>query len=483
MQPVLKNSKWKLGWIAGIILAGLFMVKLGFIIMSTLPKQANLLFITLDTLRPDHLNSYGYKRATSPSIAELEKDSFVMDNAFTVATNSAPSHATLLTGLYPAQHGLEDNGQQINEETLTLAETLSQEGYDTAGFVGYFALSEESGLNKGFKVFEFNPIASHDHDDKEPEDDLKGFDAVLTWLKSWRQTPEKSPFFVWMHVQNIHESYDPPAPYNSMFKSISEPQALAGFEGDFDVRCANDLAKAWRAGILPKHLLEEAVALYDGEIRLVDDQLGRIIEFLKSSGVYDDTVIVIVSDHGEILFEQFENKFYKQGPGHTARYSDASIRVPLILKPARFHDFKKTPRIQQMVSTVDMVPTLLELLGLPIPEFMPGEPLVAEMREPGRTATSKKIFFHEKPYGVQYTGVRTEHWKFVHKNDKGHESSLLIDLLNDPAESHSSDSSEKARQLKADLGEWKKGYQSINYSQNFSKEMRQALKEGGYIRE
>ena len=144
-----------MGWIAGILLAGLVAFKLISIITGPSPKRANLLLITLDTLRHDHLNIYGYQRATSPSLSELAKNSFVLDKAFTVATNSAPSHATLLTGLYPAQHGLVDNGQRINEETHTLAETLRQMGYDTAGFVGYHALSEESGLDKGFQVLSF----------------------------------------------------------------------------------------------------------------------------------------------------------------------------------------------------------------------------------------------------------------------------------------------------------------------------------------
>jgi len=474
-----------MGWIAfsGILLAGLFALKLIAIITDPGSKRANLLLITLDNLRHDHLNVYGYQRATSPSLSELAKNSFVLDKAFTVATNSAPSHATLLTGLYPAQHGLVDNGQRINEDTHTLAETLRQMGYDTAGFVGFHALSEESGLDKGFQVFEFHTIASHDHDEKEPGDDLKGFDAVTDWLESWAQADKKSPFFVWMHVQNIQESYDPPAPYNSMFRKISEPQPLVGgFEGDFDVRCANDLDKAWRAGILPPHFKEEVIALYDGEIRLVDDQLGKIFALLKSFGVYEDTVIVVVSDHGEVLFELYENGFYWMGPGHTARYSDASIRVPLILKPAGFHQFEKTPRLAQMLSTIDLVPTLLELLGFQIPADLPGESWVPAMRQQGSTP-QEIIFFHEKPYEVEYSGIRTDQWKFVHKNEKGVESSLLIDLVNDPEENRSADSLSKAREMEVVLEEWKKENLSITKTREITEAMRQALKEGGYLRQ
>ncbi len=481
MKPVAKNSKWIA--CSGIILAGLVAFKLVSIITDLPSKRANLLLITLDTLRPDHLNIYGYQRATSPSLSELAKDSFVLDNVFTVATNSAPSHATLLTGLYPAQHGLVDNGQRITGETTTLAETLRQTGYDTAGFVGYYALGEESGLDKGFQTFEFHPIVSHNHDEKEPGDDLQGFDAVARWLESWGLADEKSPFFVWMHVQNIHESYDPPAPYNSMFRKISGLQTLEGFEGKFDVRCANDLLKAWRAGILPPRFKEEVIALYDGEIRLVDDQLGQIFAMLKSFGVYKDTVIVVVSDHGEVLFELYENDFYKKGPGHTGRYSDTSLKVPLILKPAGFHQFKKTARLPQMLSTIDLVPTLFELLALQVPANLPGESWVTAMRQPGSAPTRRKIFFHEKPHGVEYAGIRTDQWKFVHKNAEGIESSLLIDLVNDPEENRSADSLSKAKEMEAFLEEWKKENLFITQTREVTKAMRQALKEGGYLRQ
>jgi arylsulfatase A-like enzyme len=481
MEPVIKNNKWKAGWIAGIILAGLFAFKLFSIITDPIPAKPNLLLITLDTLRPDHLNVYGYQRATSPSLSRLAENSFVFEKAFTVATNSGPSHATLLTGLYPAQHGLLNNGQKI--QVPTLAETLRQRGYDTAGFVGYYALGEESGLDKGFENFEYHPIASHEHDEKK--DDLKGFKAVTGWLESWAQTPvdSRSPFFAWMHVQNIHESYDPPPPYNAMFGKISSLQSLEGFEGKFDVRCANDLAKAWRSGIFPPHLKNEVIALYDGEIRLVDDQLGKIFTMLKSVKVYEDTVIVVVSDHGEVLFELYENGFYKKGPGHTARYTDASIHVPLIIKPAKHHKFDSKPRINQMVSTLDLVPTLLELLSLPVPSELPGISLVKLMRQPNITRTSGKIFFQENPSGVEYTGIRTEDWKFVSKTKKGIKSTLLIDLKNDPDENRSLKSIAKIKEFETTIQELKINMQAINRNEEMTEEMRQALREGGYLRE
>jgi arylsulfatase A-like enzyme len=485
MEPLSNDSKITIRWIAfiGLLMASLFALKLNSIFTGMLSTRPNLLLITLDTLRPDHLSVYGYKRETSPSISKLAKDSIIFDKAFTVATNSGPSHATMLTGLYPPQHGLVDNGQRILKEVPTLAETLSQSGYDTAGFVGYHALNRESGLDRGFQHFEFNPIANHEHDEKKLEDDQKGFVAVADWLESWVTTPEKHPFFVWMHVQNIHESFDPPPPYSTMFGEISGLQIIEGFKGIFDIRCAADLDKAWRAGILPSHFKEEATSLYDGEIRLVDDQLGLIFKQLNSYGIYDETVIVVVADHGEVLFELYKNKFYKQGPGHTARYTDDSIQVPLIIKPMAHDDFDKEQRIKQIVSTIDLVPTFLELLGIPGSSGLQGASLVPVMRQPNSARTRGKIFFHERPDEVEYAGIRTDQWKFVTQIKKGRKRSLLIDLVNDPKENHFANlkSMGKVGELEVALKEWKKNMRPINKRTEMTEEMRRALKDGGYL--
>ncbi len=489
MKLIYKKSIIILITFIGIFSASFIAIKINSIIneTATIPKQPHLLLITLDTLRPDHLNIYGYQRDTSSAISDLAKDSFVFENAFTVATNSGPSHATILTGLYPSQHGLMDNGQAINPSIPTLAGILKERGYETAGFVGYHALNEESGLDKGFQSFEFIPIASHDHDEKDSEDDLEGFKAVNTWLMSWVQSDEKPSFFVWMHVQNIHESYDPPPPYNTLFKKISLPQPLKGFEEEFDVRCANDLANAWRKGIFPAHLKEDVIALYDGEIRLVDDQLRKIFAMLKSSGVYDDTVIVILSDHGEILFELYENGFFKKGPGHTARYSDAATRIPLIIKPAGVSQNDSVSRPSSLVSSIDLAPTILELLNQKPAPWMSGISLVPLMGRPDSSKPSQKIFIHESPYGTEFLGLRSKNWKLVIKNDEGIEAKILVDLQNDPDEHRNvfSENSQKGDDLEKLLKSWKRKNKSVNLSlhREMSEEMREALKNGGYIRE
>ncbi len=487
MKPVQKKPLVVLLALAGILTAGFISFKLNSIIneTKTLQRRPNLFLITLDTLRPDHLNIYGYSRKTSPAISELAKDSFVFDNAFTVATNSGPSHATMLTGLYPLQHGLMDNGQAIKPNIPTLAGILKERGYETSGFVGYHALNDESGLDKGFQNFEFIPIASHDHDEKDLEDDFKGFEAVKNWLSSKVQEEKKAPFFVWMHVQNIHESYDPPPPYNTLFRDISPPQPLKGFRGEFDIRCVNDMAYAWRKGILPPEMKEEVIALYDGEIRLVDDQLKQIFEILKSSGAYDETVIVILSDHGEIFFERYENDFYKIGPGHYGRYSDAVIRIPLIIKPTGGRASLSRPA--SLVSTIDLAPTILELLNQEPKSWMPGKSLVPLMNQSGVSNSNQKIFINESPFETKFYGVRSDKWKLIIKNDEGKESKLLIDIQNDPKENSNvlSGNLQSVKELEEILESWKIENKSVDgsVSKEMSEGMRQALIDGGYIRD
>jgi len=375
----------------------------------------------------------------------------------------------------------------MNKEIPTLAGILKNQGYETAGFVGYHALNEESGLNKGFQLFKFLPIVGHDHDEKILEDDLEGFTAVNDWLEARAQGEKKSPFFVWMHVQNIHGSYDPPAPYNTLYKKIPDPGPLKGFKGEFDLRCANDLAKAWRRGIFPSSWKDKVIALYDGEIRLVDDQLKIIFETLKTSGVYDDTIIVILSDHGEVLFELYENNFFKKGPGHTARYADAGIRIPLIIKLAGATVSDLPSRPVSLVSSVDLAPTLLDLMNLEPAPWMTGESLVPVMKSPRAANPDQKIFFHEWPYETEFLGVRDKNWKLVIKNDEGVESKILVDLKNDPEESRNiySENSKQANKLEKILLSWKKNSKANGFSlpRELSDEMRKALIDGGYIRE
>jgi arylsulfatase A-like enzyme len=451
----------------------------------------------LDTCRKDHLSVYGYARDTSPGLDSLAHDGFAFENVFTVATNSLPSHATIMTGVYPFQHGAVTNGRKLDLAIPTLAEYLVKRGYNTAGFVGYYALAEESGLNQGFEDFQFHKVKSHDHDEKELEDDVKGFLAALNWIRDWhegdkatkrKETQNKPNFFVWLHVQNIHESYDPPSPYDALFMKVSKPGQLSGFPDGFRAYCSNDLAEAWRSGILPEKFQKEATALYDGEIRLADDYLSKIFSYLKKSGLYDKTLIVATADHGEVLFEKVANQFSKNGPGHTGRYNDVALRVPLIIKPAKSSGLKGGQNPSQLISTVDITPTLMESLGFRIPNWISGKSFRSVMENPNSKEINSEVYFQETPFkNTTYTGVRDDAFKLIIKQVLRNTRYLLVDLKNDPEELKplAFEKSSQAKRLKEKLEKFQNRFSDFKPNEigEMSEKMREALKDGGYIRD
>jgi arylsulfatase A-like enzyme len=459
-------------------------------------ERSNLLLITLDTCRKDHLSVYGYGRDTSPGLVSLAGDGFAFENVFTVATNSLPSHATMMTGLYPFQHGAITNGAKLDLAVPTLAEFLVDRGYNTAGFVGYYALGAESGLNQGFEDFQFNKVESHNHDKKELKDDVKGFVAALNWIRDWQEgnktiegkkAGKKSNFFVWLHVQNIHGSYDPPPPYDSLFMKISKPGQLSGFPEGFRAYCANDLTDAWRSGVLPEKYQKEATALYDGEIRLADDYLSKIFSYLKESGLYEKTLIVATADHGEVFFEKVAKNFSKNGPGHTGRYNDVSIRVPLIIKPAKSSELNVGKRPSQLISTLDIAPTLMESLGFRVPSWVSGKSFRNVMKNENLKEINSEIYFQETPLkNTTYIGVRNASFKLVVKKVLRNTHYLLIDVKNDPKELEPLvlENNSQVNDLKSKLDKFQARFKDFNPNKmgKMSQKMMKALKDGGYIR-
>ncbi len=447
----------------------------------------NLLLITLDTTRKDHLNSYGYDRDTSPAMDAVAKDGVVFEQVFTVATNSAPSHATMFTGLYPFEHGLVDNGRKLNHKFLTLAEFLQAHNYDTAAYIGYYAIGRESGLDQGFATFERHDVPSHKHAKKDLAVETRGLLAALDWIKKWNEQPieKKKPFMLWLHVQNIHDSFDPPSPYDGLFMDVPHDHVIPGHD-DFNIRCSNKIKKVWYNGRMNPELQTQMIALYDGEIRMVDDYLKRIFEFLGHAGVYDDTNIILLADHGELFFEQAQGTIEPNHPGHTGRHVDQSLGIPLIIKPTTSLGVDSGLRLPQLVSTVDVMPTLLEMLGYDQLPWFTGHsllPLMRNPRLPGRDA----IFFQELPYGDTYTGIRTRSFKLINKNHEQEIRHWLFDLQNDPMEQDNifQEQPEMAQKLQKRVQELLSTQQEMELTdyQDMSQKMLEELRKAGYIRD
>ena len=275
-------------------------------------RPLNLLLISIDTLRPDHLGSYGYAPAQTPNIDSLAARGVRFTDAVTVSPLTLPAHTSLLTGTFPAYHGVQDNGGfYLNTKAVTLAKTLRDAGYRTGAFVGAFVLDSRWGLNQGFDYY-------FDHFDvtTAPEGGMDRVqrrgnevaDQALEWLSS----DEERPFLAWVHLYDPHAAYEAPQSFASRFPPTS-------------------------------------VGAYDAEIAFADAQVGRLIDRLSRDGRLDHTLVVIVGDHGESLGEHGEEQ-------HGFFLYDATLRIPLIL----FGGGLTAHVARDQVRIVDVMPTVLD---------------------------------------------------------------------------------------------------------------------------
>ena len=289
--------------------------------LGTLPSgvdrsRLNVIVVTLDTTRADRLGAYGYPNAGTPNLDALAQDGVLFDHASTSAPITLPAHSSIFTGRFPPQHGVRDNGGYfLNEKEETLAEMLKARGYATAGFVAAYVLDSKWGINQGFdtyvddfdlskyKVFSMGSI-------QRPGNEV--IDKALPWIDGHRG----GPFFAWVHLYDAHTPYAPPEPFRS--------------------RYPNDP--------------------YQGEISFADAQVGRLVQFLRDRDLFERTVIVVLGDHGESLNDHGEE-------GHGFFVYESAIHVPFIVRTP--FSAMKGRRVSESVRSIDVMPTVLELLGLP----------------------------------------------------------------------------------------------------------------------
>ena len=297
-------------------------------------EPLNVLLITLDTTRADHLGCYGKESARTPNLDSIAAEGVRFDRCFSAAPVTTPSHSTIFTGTYPPHHGVRDNGMFVlGPDSVTFAEIAKQHGYTTGGAVGSFPVTRGFGLAQGFDFFDDRISA--------PAEDFRGQRTVpkqgvffeerpAPWVNTailpWFEDNVDRPFFVWLHYWDPHLPHHPPPPYSEIF--------------------AHDL--------------------YSGEIAYADHSLGTILELLKRSGVWDRTVVVVIGDHGEGNGEHGEDT-------HSMLAYNTTIRVPFLMRvPGRFAGTV----VDQPVGSVDIVPTLVELLGLELPDGVQGRSLL-----------------------------------------------------------------------------------------------------------
>lgn len=340
------------------------------------PERPNVLLITVDTLRADRLSHLGYPRETTPNLDALAARGLSFTRATTPRAKTTPAVASLMTGLYPHEHGVRDLSKPLSRRPALLAERFRKAGYDTLGMIGNYVLkAERSGLDRGFRTWiEDLPQKMGVPPDDVPQRTAQSMtDAALVALGLESPTPsvgldgpavrsaEGRPFFAWVHYMDPHGIYEPPGEhdvFSAPMEAVSPPSLLE------------------RAGRLRPHVAEynvpdeawlldggfdrsRVVSRYDGEVRFADAQIGRLLSALKDSGLDENTIVVVSADHGESLGEH--QYYFEHG-----RYSyEATSRVPLIVSlPASLAPDAPTGLSDADISLVDLAPTLLDLAGL-----------------------------------------------------------------------------------------------------------------------
>jgi arylsulfatase A-like enzyme/Tfp pilus assembly protein PilF len=345
--------------------------------------RPDVFLITIDTLRSDHVGCYGYQRIQTPAIDELAKQGIRFAQAFTPSPITNTSHTSILTGLLPSSHGVSDFGVPLTPNHSTLAEILNKEGYRTAAFIGSVILDSRKlapGLDRGFEFYDNFPEKTETKS-RWGRLERRGMD-VGRRAETWLGAHDAGPHFVWVHLYDPHDPYEPPPPYSEIYKD----------------------------------------RLYDGEIAYADSALGQFIAYLKKKNWYENALIIVVGDHGEGLGEHGEDT-------HGIFLYDSTTHVPLIMKLPKEQEAGKV--VEQQVRTTDILPTVLELLGIPAPASLDGASLKPAFLDAG---ASSRTVFGETEYPLRFgwaplRSVRNEGFKFIEAPRPE-----LYDLSSDPGE-------------------------------------------------
>ena len=409
----------------------------------------NIVLITMDTVRADHLSCYGYQRLTTPNVDQLAREAVLYKNAYAASSWTLPSHASLFTGMYPSKHGAANSSEtrsilKLSDKNTTLAEVLSQKGYRTAGIIGGPYCASIYGIAQGFEYynetfFAYNrdisfyflyQVAELFYPLKDPiiQYGYSDFKRVASHLNEfafgWLKENSSQPFFLFVNYFDAHRPYVPPPPYDEYFNKIS-PDIILKYTSKLDKsylmaedKFVGDII-AGTQKLTPEER-EFLVSRYDGELRYLDHHLGRLLERLKTLKVYDNTLIIVTSDHGEAFGEH--NLL-----DHGRTLYDELVRVPLIIKyPSAY---KKSGAIEKRVSLVDLFPAILSMLNQPIPADIDGQTLSESQRF---IVTEWNMrWFDCDPYRRDLKAIYQGKEKYIWASNAQHE---LYDLEQDPGE-------------------------------------------------
>jgi arylsulfatase A-like enzyme len=411
------------------------------------PIAPSIVVVSLDTLRADHLSVYGYARETSPVLDQFAREAVRFDQAMSQAPGTLPSHLTLLTSLFPPQFKItRRDGRNWNQpvttltlpkSVVTLAEVLRENGYRTAAFTGGGPVSARYGLGQGFDHFEIEARG-------RAFDKLRGSISNLDGLFENTSTPfaAASSVFVFIHTFDIHDPYGAPAPFDRHFTAINTEQLP---------RARQYLTSPAKIARVKKPITGDDASLvrgfYDNGIRATDAVMGTLFDALKKNGLYEDSIIVVLSDHGEEFLDH-------GGFGHGGRLYQEHLRVPLLVRlpgGARGGEVLQGP-----VGLVDVAPTLLDLAGIEIPAQFRGRSLkgLLEGSDSGTWLDERRLYADIPNVRRSVRSLRIGRWKLVESPIE--KTMELYDLDTDPHEKQNLAASrtDELGKLREELSSW-----------------------------
>ncbi len=428
------------------------------------PKGPNLIFLSIETTRVDHLSCYGYDRKTSPTIDKLASEGVLFSNMFVQRGLTWPSLTSIMTSLDPVEHGVRDNGWMLPPSMISLAEILQNNRYKCGAFLA----------NAGdaiWRGFDYKRVAE--------QNDVEITQKAIEWLKN----NYKRRIFLWIHYWEPHKPYQPPKPYDRIF----DPNYTGMMDGS---------GKQMDAIALNKIKLNEAdlnhiISLYDGSILCVDDLVKKLLTVLKALGIEKNSLIIVTADHGEDLY-QHHCYFY-----HAASIYDSSLHVPFIIKlPNKVPNRR---RIDEIVESIDIAPTILDLLSIPIPSYFKGNSLTPLMFSKNR---ANNFLYAYSEWKDKILSIRTDKYRYIYNPTNYHpkeiegatettypiEKEELYDVMKDPKESINivSTNRDVAQDLMKKLSDWN-NFQSWIDDDGRLKEMevpvhvRERLRTLGYV--
>lgn len=432
-------------------------------------RPRNLLLISVDTLRPDHLKCYGYGLDTSPVMDRLAAEGVLFEDVSSVSPWTLPSHATMLTGLLPSRHGVKDHVNKLTDDRATLASVLGEEGFQTFAVVNSHNVSERYGLARGFQEFHYVKEQGDDYIYKKSL--VKGIankgNEIVDHAIGQLEGRDDRPFFMFLHFYDVHTDFTPDPQYAEQF--------VRPYQGEVNGRTLQLVNWRKEGRVLTDSDIAYLFELYDAEIRTYNDVLDRLMSFLDESGLSEDTVVLLTSDHGE---EFQEHGSYLHGRTH---YQE-SIAIPWLM---RGPGLPKGVRIREPVSLVDVAPTLLGLVDAPIPADLDGLDIAPLWQRIGESHPSRFLYGeadHSNAIFDVKRMVRLENYKLVF--DRNTEEASLFNLDVDPGELQ--DVSETEARRRAILQERLEAFLAIQESgaviEEPSDEMQKQLEELGYAR-